>query len=226
MINIKTFFYKIWSAEIAGNFITGLLVLLPFMLTFVILDWVISKLTGAFGPGSFVGSLLSTSGGTLVGPNHIYLSFIVGLSFALLGIWGIGLLAKGLAKDQLNKNVDLMFERLPIIRTIYKPVSQVVRLFNQENKDLKGMSVVTCRMGGEKGADVLALMPPQAKFTIEGSDRIMVYLPTSPLPMTGALVLMSKDNVIPMPDISVDELMQVYLSMGIIIPKSLQAYDR
>ncbi len=223
MIKIKTFIHKIWSAKIAGSFITGLFVLLPFMLTFIILDWVIGKLSSVLGPGTFIGNLLSTSGGTLVGQDHAYLSFIVGFLLALIGIWGIGLFAKGLAKNQLNKEVDLIFERLPIVRTIYKPVSQVVRLFNQENEELKGMSVVSCRMGGENGVDILALMPPQEGYNISGNNRLMVYLPTSPLPMTGALVLMDKENIVPMPDMSVDELMQIYLSMGVSIPESIKA---
>jgi uncharacterized membrane protein len=223
MIKIKIFLQKIWSARIAGSFITGLFVLLPFMLTFIILDWVIGKLSGVLGPETFIGNLLSTSGGTLVGQDHAYLSFIVGILLALVGIWGIGLFAKALAKDQLNQNIDLIFERLPIIRTIYKPVSQVVRLFNQENEDLKGMSVVACHMGGKNGVDILALMPPQDGYNISGDDRLMVYLPTSPLPMTGALVLMNKENIVPMPNMSVDELMQIYLSMGISIPESMKA---
>ena len=39
--------------------------------------------------------------------------------------------------------------------------------------------------------------------------------------MSGALVLMNEINIIPMPDISVDEIMQIYFSMGIIVPESL-----
>lgn len=83
------------------------------------------------------------------------------------------------------------------------------------------MSVVTCRFGGKNSADILALMPSQKTYNIGGEKRVMGYLPTSPLPMSGALVLMKESNIIPMPDISVDEVMQIYFSMGIIIPDSL-----
>jgi len=41
--------------------------------------------------------------------------------------------------------------------------------------------------------------------------------------MTGALVLMDKENIVPMPDMSVDELMQIYLSMGVSIPENIKA---
>lgn len=223
MTKLNTFLHYIWSAKIAGNFITGLFVLLPFMLTFIILDWVIGKLSNVLGPGTFIGNLLSTGGGTLVGQNHTYLSFIVGLLLAISGIWAIGLFAKGLAKNQLSKEIDRIFENLPIIRSIYKPVSQVVKVFNRENNEMKSMSVVTCRLGGQNGADVLALMPSKKTYNINGEPRMMVYLPTSPLPMSGALVLMKESNIIPMPDMSVDEVMQIYLSMGIIIPENIKA---
>ena len=219
---MKDFFKKIWSAKIAGSFLTGLFVLLPVVLTFVILNWVLDKVSGILGPNTLIGNLLSFGGSTLVGPGHTALSFIVGLMFAFIGIWGIGLLAKSLARNQLSKGVDLIFERLPIVRSIYKPINQVVRLFNREgNDELKGMSVVTCRFGGENGADILALMPTQKTYDINGEQRVMVYLPTSPLPMSGALVLMNENNIVPMPDISVDEIMQIYFSMGIIIPETL-----
>lgn len=221
---MKDFFKKIWSAKIAGNFLTGLFVLLPVVLTFVILNWVLSKVSGILGPNTLIGDLLSFGGGTLVGPGHTSLSFIIGMMFALSGIWGIGILAKSLAKNQLSKGVDVIFERLPIIRSIYKPINQVVKIFNREgNDEMNGMSVVTCRFGGKDGADILALMPSDKIYSIDGEQRVMVYLPTSPLPMSGALVLMKESNIIPMPEISVDEVMQIYFSMGIIIPDTLSA---
>ena len=221
---MKEFLKKIWSAKIAGNFFAGLFALLPVVLTFVILNWVIDKIYNLIGPNTLIGNLLSFGGGSLVGPGHDTLSFILGLLLAVVSIWGIGLFAKSLAKNQLDKGVDLLFTRLPIIRSIYKPVSKVVRLFNSEgNDELKGMRVVSCRLGGSSGVDMLALMPPQEGYDIGGEKRFMVYLPTSPLPMSGALVLMSEANIIHMPDISVDDVMQIYFSMGIVVPESLSA---
>ena len=221
---MKEFLKKIWSAKIAGNFFAGLFALLPVVLTFVILNWVIDKIYNLIGPNTLIGNLLSFGGGSLVGPGHDTLSFILGLLLAVVSIWGIGLFAKSLAKNQLDKGVDLLFTRLPIIRSIYKPVSKVVRLFNSEgNDELKGMRVVSCRLGGSSGVDMLALMPPQEGYDIGGEKGFMVYLPTSPLPMSGALVLMSEANIIHMPNISVDDVMQIYFSMGIVVPESLSA---
>jgi len=219
---MKKFLKKIWSAKIAGNFFAGLFVLLPVVLTFVILNWVIDKIYGLIGPNTIIGDLLSFGGGSFLGPGHKTLSFTLGLLLAVIGIWGIGLLAKSLAKNELNKGVDLLFTRLPIIRSIYKPVSQVVRLFNKEgNDEFKSMSVVSCCLGGKSGVDMLALMPSQKGYEIAGEKRFMVYLPTSPIPMSGGLVLISEANIIQMPDISVDEVMQIYFSMGIVVPDSL-----
>jgi hypothetical protein len=69
------------------------------VLTFVILNWLLDKVSGIIGPNTLVGDLLSFGGGVLVGSGHSTLSFVVGLSFALVGIWGIGLLAKSLARE-------------------------------------------------------------------------------------------------------------------------------
>ena len=45
----------VWQKGIASAFLTGLFVLLPVILTFLIIEWIVAKLRGALGPGSVVG---------------------------------------------------------------------------------------------------------------------------------------------------------------------------
>jgi uncharacterized membrane protein len=42
----------------------------------------------------------------------------------------------------------------------------------------------------------------------------MVYIPTSPVPMTGGLLFVPVDSIRPV-DMSVESLMSIYLSMGV-----------
>ena len=219
---MRSFLTRLWSTGIVGTFLAGLFALLPIALTFFVLNWMVGNIASVLGPGSVLGELIASGGGTIVGPNHKTLAFLAGVILALAIVWLIGLVVRTQAKQQLNRGVDRLVERLPLVRSIYKPVAQVVRLFaSDEGKDFQGMSVVACRFGGSSGVDLLGLMTSPKTFVVAGERRHLVYLPTSPLPMSGGLVLVPQDKLVPMPDISVDEMMQIYFSLGVVTPDAL-----
>lgn len=212
--------HYVWQKGIASAFLTGLFVLLPVILTFLIIEWIVAKLRGALGPGSVVGDLLTSGGSSLLGPGHETLAFWLGLAIALVGVWALGVLVKAQAKRQLDTWIDALFSRVPLVRSIYKPVSQVVRMLNADNKDeFKSMSVVMCRFGGDEGAEVLALLTTREVYIVEGKRRQLVYLPTSPVPMSGGLVFVAEDAVRPVPGMDADDLMKIYFSLGALMPE-------
>jgi uncharacterized membrane protein len=65
------------------------------------------------------------------------------------------------------------------------------------------------------------LLANQEVYYIGGEPRCMVYLPTAPVPMTGGLVLVPADAVIPVPEMKVDDLLRVYFSLGALAPDIL-----
>lgn len=209
-----------WKKGIASAFLTGLLVLLPVILTFLIIEWIVAKLRGALGPGTVLGDLLTSGGSSLIGPGHQTVAFWLGLAIALLGVWALGVLVKSQAKRKLDTLIDTLFSRVPLVRSIYKPVSQVVRMLTSDNKDeFKGMSVVMCRFGGEQGAEVLALLTSPEVYVVEDKRRQLVYLPTSPLPMSGGLVFVAEEAVSRIPGMDADDLMRIYFSLGALMPE-------
>lgn len=210
----------VWEKGIASAFLTGLFVLLPVILTFLIIEWIVSKLQGALGPGSLLGNLLTSGGSSLIGPGHETVAFWIGLGIAFVGIWALGVLVKALARRKIDDWIDALFSRVPLVRTIYKPVSQVVRMLNSDNRDeFKTMSVVMCRFGGDEGAEVLALLTTREVYIVEGKRRQLVYLPTSPVPMSGGLVFVAEDAVSPVPGMDADDLMKIYFSLGALMPE-------
>lgn len=209
-----------WEKGIASAFLTGLFVLLPVFLTFLIFEWIVSKLSIALGPDSLLGNLLTTGGTSLIGSGHKTLAFWIGLAIALLGIWVLGVIVKAQAKRKLDTWIDGMFSRVPLVRSIYRPVSQVVRMLNSgDNDDFKGMSVVMCGFGGENGAEVLALLTSPEVYVIDGKRRHLVYLPTSPVPMSGGLVFVAEEAVSQVPGMDADDLMRIYFSLGALMPE-------
>jgi uncharacterized membrane protein len=213
---------KLWRNSVVTTFLAGLVLLLPVVLTVLIMAWIIDMLKAALGPGSFLGGLLTTGGMTLVGPDYEILAFWLGMLVALVGIWVLGIVARGAAQQSLQRSLDQMFARLPLVRAIYNPISRVVRMAtDKEAGDLSRMTVVSCRFGGDKGVDILALLANQTTYYIGQQPRKMVYLPAAPIPMSGGLVLVPAESVVPVPEMKVDDLLRVYFSLGALAPDTL-----
>jgi len=212
---------RIWHTSIIGNLVAGSLVVLPFVLTVLIIGWAIKWIMAAFGPGSFFGDILTSGGEALIGPKREWLAFLIGTVIVLFILWLFGLAVRTRAQRTLQHVLDDVLTRVPLFRAVYRPVSQVVRLFAGSNPDLTGLPVVMCRLGGEQGVDVPAFLASRKTFEVAGELRRLVYLPTSPLPAWGGLVLVPEAAVIPMPDMDADALIKLYFSFGVLAPETI-----
>lgn len=205
-----------------GTFVAGVFVLLPIILTVVIINWLVGHIRNLLGPGSLIGDLLASAGSTVFGLDNDQLSFWIGLSLAIIGIWFIGLVVTLQARKTITGALDALFNRIPFLNSIYRPVAQVVRLLDsQEEGELKGMQVVTVRLGGDTSTDILALQASPTTFTIDGEDRALIYVPTAPVPMGGFLLMIATENVKRVPDMDVDDLMKVYFSVGTLASEAM-----
>jgi len=212
---------RIWHTSIIGNLVAGSLVVLPFVLTVLIIGWAIKWIMAAFGPGSFFGDILTSGGEALIGPKREWLAFLIGTVIVLFVLWLFGLAVRTRAQRTLQHVLDDVLTRVPLFRAVYRPVSQVVRLFAGSNPDLTGLPVVMCRLGGEQGVDVPAFLASRKTFEVAGERRRLVYLPTSPLPAWGGLVLVPESAVIPVPDMDADALIKLYFSFGVLAPETI-----
>jgi uncharacterized membrane protein len=220
---MRSILRRVWSTGIVGNLLGGLLVLLPLVLTIVIIGWIVNIVAAILGPGSWFGDLLTSGGKALIGQKREVIAFVVGAGLALAGLWFLGLMVRVQARRALDETFDDIFGRVPLLRAIYRPVSQVVRMFAGSNADLATMSVVMCRLGGEHGADVPALLASKETYDVAGERRLLIYLPTSPLPAWGGLVLVPESCVIPVPTMDADGLIKLYLSFGVLAPEVMPA---
>ncbi len=128
------------------------------------------------------------------------------------------------AKHIIQDYLDRLLTRVPFIRSIYNPVSRVVRLATDRGSgapgDLSSMSVVSCRFGGAaNGVDILSLLASQHVYNIAGERRRLVYVPAAPIPMSGGLLLVPELSVTPVPEMKVDDLLKIYVSLGALMPE-------
>jgi uncharacterized membrane protein len=92
----------------------------------------------------------------------------------------------------------------------------------KQGDGVKSMRPVWCFFGGEGGVAVLALLPSPEIITIGEEKYHTVLVPSAPVPVGGALVYVPTKWVRPA-QMGVEELMTIYVSMGVSAPRKLPA---
>ena len=149
------------------------------------------------------------------------IAYVIGWGFVLGAVFILGVVVEMGAKRFLQRLVDALVKRIPIIGSVYGTSRQLVDMLDRKGEsELQGMSVVFCFFGKEGGPGVLALMPSPERFPIDGRDYHVVIIPTAPVPFGGGLMFMPVEQVQPA-NMSVDGLMSIYVSMGVTTPQFL-----
>jgi uncharacterized membrane protein len=95
----------------------------------------------------------------------------------------------------------------------------VVDLLKKDDKtEMKAMRVVYCDFGQEHGGGFLGLRASKNAYRFGGTTCYLIYIPMSPLPMSGGIVFVPVDSVHPV-EMEVEDLMQVYFSLGVLTDK-------
>jgi uncharacterized membrane protein len=208
--------------RITRIFLAGLLVLLPILVTIIVTAWVAQLLQTYAGPDSFVGRLIVMLGLNLVssttGAYFLGFLIIIGLIFLL------GLVVETRLWPWIQKGLDGLVMRIPLISNVYDLSKRFVAIVDRggEKNSLKTMRPVWCFFGGEGGAAVLGLMPSPDPVIIGEQSYLGLLVPSAPVPFGGALIYVPAEWVRPAEG-GVEQLMNVYVSMGVTPPMSMPA---
>jgi uncharacterized membrane protein len=203
-------------SRIGRIFITGLLAALPLMLTIFVVAWLLALLNQYLGPGSGFGRLLGSLGFG-VGTSDLA-SYLIGLALIAAAIYALGLAVHSRVGPWIAALFDRTMRRIPLISNIYDLSSRFVSIVDSKNGDsIKNMSPAWCFFGGKPSAAVLALLPSKTPVMLGGEPYLAVLIPSAPVPFGGALVYVPAAWIEPAEG-GIDELMSVYVSMGITPP--------
>lgn len=215
----------IWDKGVVGTFLAGIFALLPIIITVGVIGWLGGYIVAFLGPQSFVGKGLKQIGLQFV-TNEI-VGYTIGITLAIAIIWFVGLVAKSSAKKTMNVLLEWP-KKLPVIGGVYGTAKQIIGMLNKSEGDddaMKGMEVVyACfhRSADEenvvfekKSGGFLCLSPP-GTYQFGDDECRVVYIPTSPVPMTGGLMFWPERDTVVVPDMTVDGVMSIYLSLGVL----------
>jgi uncharacterized membrane protein len=214
----------IWSHGILSTFLTGLFAILPLVLTVAIVVWVVTFIQGFIGPDTAIGNQIERLGGAPPdGTAATLVQYVFGWAIVLAGIWAFGVLLRTTLKQQIERTFSAVIERIPIVNSVYSTASQLVGMVRKsDDSELSGMSAVYCTFGQPEGTGLLALMTTPDVYRFANRDCHIVYLPTSPVPMTGGILFVPVEDCHRV-DMTAEEVMRVYFSLGIlaaqVVPK-------
>ncbi|HCB64205.1 MAG TPA: hypothetical protein DEP20_02405 [Fusobacteria bacterium] len=213
-LKLKTLREKIKKLKIKKYFLTGLLATLPIFLTIYItvkiFGYVIS-VSDLFIPRSYY---MINSNNYMVNLLFRFLSYSLSIIFSLASITFIGAIALNYFGKVLINNIEAIIARIPLSRTIYGTVKQISEIFLSK-EDAPHKRVVMVEYPNE-GLFSIGFMTNE-----EDKDNfVTVFIPTSPNPTSGFLVMLKREKVREL-DISIEDAIKLIISAGAIRPSQL-----
>jgi uncharacterized membrane protein len=204
--------HKVLRRE-AQLFLAGVLTLLPVAITVAIIAWVAGIVRQLVGPDTPVGKIIQSFGLRFVSDD--VWAYLIGVILVLAVIFAIGVAVESGARSLVQRLLDAILQRIPIVGSVYGTSKQIVSMLDQKDAAvLKSMQVVFCYFGKEAGAGFLALLVSSERYRINSRDYQIIIVPTAPVPIGGGLLFVPAEAVQPT-DLSVEGLMSIYVSMGI-----------
>jgi uncharacterized membrane protein len=205
--------------HIARVFLAGILGLLPIVVTAAVIGWLVSFVYTYVGPDSWVGQRLVSLG--LSVNDGAIAPYVVGLLIVIGAIFVIGLLVEHRLGAWLGAAFDAVVRRIPVVSSIYDLSKRFTSIVDMKGgSDLKGMSPVWCFFGGDQGAAVLGLLASPTPLMIGKEAYMGILVPSAPVPVGGALIYVPAAWIKPAAG-GIDNLMNVYVSMGVTPPKGI-----
>lgn len=187
--------------------LTGLLVLVPLVITL----WVLSFIIGILDQ-----SLLLLPAAWH--PDNLLGIHIPGLGVILTAgtVLLTGLLVRNVFGQQLLEYWDGLMRRIPFVNAIYNSVKQVSdTLLSGSGNSFRKVLLVRYPHAQAWSMAFLTSVPGDVKHALDGEEYVGVFVPTTPSPVNGFYFYVKKSETIEL-DISVDAAFKAIVSMGVV----------
>jgi uncharacterized membrane protein len=198
-------------------FITGILVWLPLAVTIWVLHSALGVLDAVFAS---VLKAVSVVAPAQAAPVLQWLSTTpgVGVVVMLLALLLTGMLVSNMAGQWVARQSDRLLSHIPIVKSIYTSVKQVSdTLFSSSGQAFREAVLVQYPRAG---VWTIAFVTGHAGGEVRehlGDDVLSLYVPTTPNPTSGFMLLVPRSEVHTL-QMSVDEALKYIISMGVVAP--------
>jgi len=165
-------------------FITGVVVLIPIGFTLYLSKFLIS-LSSKIIPQN-------------INPNSYLPYSIPGIEIiiSILFITVVGGLSLSFFGKKILKFIDDLFKRIPLLRTIYTAISQMTETFSNKDSDKKSVVLIEYPRKGVWAVG-FATKENTGEMAVKTKQKLInVFVPTTPNPTSGFLLMFPIDEVI------------------------------
>lgn len=204
--------------------VMGFIVLLPAIATLYVIQFVftlVDRLLGHFLTELLVtiGVLETTARGKIFLLGMEFEDRIPGIGFILilLILIIVGYFTKSLAGKEAMRLTERTFKKIPLARSIYSTVQQIITALIQDRTTFKKVVLVEYP---RKGVFTMGFLTGESQGEVQektNKECVNVFLPTTPNPTSGWLVLVPKEDVILL-DMPIEQGLKFIISGGVVAP--------
>ncbi|MBK8475964.1 MAG: DUF502 domain-containing protein [Opitutaceae bacterium] len=205
---------KTTLARLRTAFFTGLMLLAPLAVTLIVFEWLVSQVGGTFRAYFFFWVPAEWLGNPRLG----LLWDMLATAIVLLFVTALGIVSHWVLGRYFGGFAERMVQGIPGIGALYNTVKQIVQTFGGENRaafskvvliefprpGCYAIGFLTNNFGGEA-----------AQRT--GLDLVSVFVPTTPNPTSGFLLLLPRTEAREL-EMSVRDGMKFIISGGSVMP--------
>ena len=199
------------ALSLRSYLLTGLVVWLPILITIGVLRFIIDLLdnTLALIPKAYQ-------------PEQLIGHYIPGLGviLSLIILLVTGIIATNYFGQRLVEWGESILVKIPLVRSIYKTVKQVINALLSTNSE--AFRKVVLIEYPRKGLWSIAFQTGAASTSINNKtneELVSIFIPTTPNPTSGFLMMLPRTDVIEL-DMSIDEALKFIISLGVMPPMS------
>ena len=198
--------FKIIKDIVRRQFVSGVLVVVPLILTYVVLRFLFDSIDGILSP-----ILHKTFGYSIPG---------LGIITTLLIILLAGFFIRSIVGASIYKKGDLILTKTPLIRVVYLAAKQLINAITMPQiKTFKEVVMIEYMRKGLYAVG-FATAEVQSGALAENSESLIgVFIPSTPTPISGVLVFVPRKDIVTL-DMTVEDAMKLLVSGGIVAPTS------
>jgi len=198
--------------RLRSYFLTGLLVLVPLVLTTYIIWNLFLAIDGILR--GVINSLILEPFGFPAGRQIPGIGFIA----LVLIIIATGIIARNYFGRKIVLFGDQLVERIPLINRVYGAIKQISTAFLSSKREVFKKAVLF--EYPRKGIYSIGFYTQDTRGPVQQSldaDVVSIFLPTTPNPTSGFLLFVPKNDIIEL-DLTIEEALKLVISGGAVVP--------
>ncbi len=232
---------KSFSENIKRAFLTGLAALFPILITVFLLTWLYAQMDNLLGSKVNVifkrtltqhekffvmtfpsapeeAAVSSEARGEYVEEEYPeFIGGLFGIAGMVLAVLLMGLFLRGYLGSKMVNKIDGFFEKFPVVKGIYPHARQVADFLFGSTGKMEFKRVVAVQYP-RKGIYSMGLLTGYGLDSVQehaGQNLISVFIPNSPAPLTGFVIMVPKSEIISL-EMRVEDAIRFCVTAGMI----------